>query len=239
MLYVRLHLRRRWHWTVSVYCKRRSRGNWNKTSCTGEWTPWHSFELRCIESRECRERVNSLLTNSINAACLRPHQHESQPLQPPPSYHEANLLSANRSYKEEITQLRQHNTLLAGQVRALQDHLNRNCAYPPFMTVAQTQNPPTNLSPSQNRQLENYRRAKREKGSVGYTIFVVMIFLFFVQFIIFCQQFHQINVHNKFCDGGKKTKSCSRWSDCTGPLKAGDFSTPPVTFTLVYLVKCT
>ena len=65
------------------------------------------------------EQVNSLLTNSINAACLRPHQHESQPLQPPPSYHEANLLSANRSYKEEITQLRQHNTLLAGQVRAL------------------------------------------------------------------------------------------------------------------------
>ena len=31
----------------------------------------------------------------------------------------------------------------------------------------------------------------------------------------------------------KKTKSCSRWSDCTGPLKAGDYSTPPVTF-----IKC-
>ena len=65
------------------------------------------------------EPVNCLLTNSINAACLHPHQHEPQPVQPTPSYHEANLLSANRSYKEEITQLRQHNTLLAGQVRAL------------------------------------------------------------------------------------------------------------------------
>ena len=109
------------------------------------------------------ERVNCLLTNSINAACLHPHQHEPQPVQPTPSYHEANLLSANRSYKEEITQLRQHNTLLAGQVRALQDHLNGHCARPTFMTVAQTQNPPTNLSPSQNRQLENFRRAKHAK----------------------------------------------------------------------------
>ena len=53
------------------------------------------------------ELVNCLLTNSINDACLHPHQHqhEPQPVQPTPSYHEANLLSANRSYKAEITQL--------------------------------------------------------------------------------------------------------------------------------------
>ena len=55
--------------------------------------------------------------------------------------------------------------LLAGQVRALQERLEEKVPRPPFMTVAQTQNPPTNLTHSQNRQLEIYRRAKRSKGA--------------------------------------------------------------------------
>ena len=80
------------------------------------------------------ERVNALLTDSLNAACFRKQQQKYQALAAPPpskataalapSYHEQNLLNAHRLYKEELKQLRQHNTLLAGQVRALQDHIN-------------------------------------------------------------------------------------------------------------------
>ena len=40
------------------------------------------------------ERANAQLTDSFNTACLRQHQDKSRP---PPSYHEANLLSMNRS----------------------------------------------------------------------------------------------------------------------------------------------
>ena len=45
-----------------------------------------------------------------------------------------NLLNANRLYREGLTQLRQHNTLLAGQVRALQDHINGQCSCPLIIT---------------------------------------------------------------------------------------------------------
>ena len=111
------------------------------------------------------ERVNALLTDRMNEACFDLNKKKQPELQPsqPPTYHEQNLLAVNQSYKEEITQLRRHNTLLAGQVRLLQEHIQGSSPRPPFMTVAQTQNPPTNLSHSQNRQLENYRRAKRAK----------------------------------------------------------------------------
>ena len=34
---------------------------------------------------------------------------------------------------------------------------------------------------------------------------------------------------NTFVMMENKTKSCSSWSDCTGPLKAGDYLSPPVT----------
>ena len=106
--------------------------------------------------------------------------------------------STNRFYKEELTQLRRHNTVLAGQVRALQDHINGQCARRQFMTVAQMHNP-----------LLSWQQINLYFLCMPF----VLIFLLAV--------WSTIILHNKFCDGGKKTKSCSRWSDCTGPLTAG------------------
>ena len=40
----------------------------------------------------------------------------------------------NQSYKEEITQLRRHKTLLAGQVRLLQEHIQGSSPCPPQAT---------------------------------------------------------------------------------------------------------
>ena len=44
------------------------------------------------------------------------------------------VLAVNQSYKEEITQLRRHNTLLAGQVRLLQEHIQGSSPCPPQAT---------------------------------------------------------------------------------------------------------
>ena len=95
------------------------------------------------------ERVNALFTDRMNEACFDHNQKQQQQRVQPPN--------------NEIAQLRRHNTFLAGQVRALQEHIQGQDPHPPFMTLAQKQKPPTNLTRSQNRQLEIYRRAKRTK----------------------------------------------------------------------------
>ena len=81
------------------------------------------------------ERANALLTDRMNEACfnLNKKQPELKPSQPP-TYHEQNHLAVNQSYKEEITQLRRHNTLLAGQVRLLQEHIQGSSPCPPQAT---------------------------------------------------------------------------------------------------------
>ena len=78
------------------------------------------------------ERVNALLTDRMNKMCFDLNQQKQQQcVQPQPlAYHEQKLLSVNQCYKEEITQLRRHNTLLAGQVRALQAHIQGQCPRP-------------------------------------------------------------------------------------------------------------
>ena len=82
------------------------------------------------------ERVNALLTDRMNEACFDLNKKKQPELQPsqPPTYHEQNLLAVNQSYKEEITQLRRHNTLLAGQVRLLQEHIQGSSPCPPQAT---------------------------------------------------------------------------------------------------------
>ena len=64
-----------------------------------------------------------------------------------------NMVAANRMYKSEVCQLRDHCNLLAAQARS-----------PSFLTVLQLQSPPTNLTKSLSRQIDTFIRGLK-RGS--------------------------------------------------------------------------
>ena len=75
-----------------------------------------------------------------------------------------NMVAANRMYKSEVCQLRDHCNLLAAQARSLQESIVGKGPCPSFLTVLQLQNPPTNLTKSLNRQIDTFKRGLK-RGS--------------------------------------------------------------------------
>ena len=66
-------------------------------------------------------------------------------------------LAANLRYKMEVVQLRSHLGLLSDHIKDLQDSISQKQPPPSFMAHQQLQNPPSNLTPSLNKQLNNFK----------------------------------------------------------------------------------
>ena len=72
--------------------------------------------------------------------------------------HVQNTLTANKRYKLEVIQLRTHLGKLAGHIRLLQDNIVGKNPTPTFLTPLEMRNPPSQLTPSLNKQLNVFKR---------------------------------------------------------------------------------
>ena len=113
-----------------------------------------------LEERvEDLEQHNALLSGNLESLSLRLEEVTAEKLSSVPTEeYVTNTLAANKKYKLEVVQLRTHLGMLSDHIKALQDSISRKQQPLTFLTHIQLQNPPSNLTPSLNKQLNNFKR---------------------------------------------------------------------------------
>ena len=112
------------------------------------------------ERMEDLEKHNSLLSGNLETLHLRLEEVTAEKLSSTPTEeYVTNTLAANRRYKLEVIQLRTHLGLLSDHIKALQNSISSKQPPPTFLTSIQLQNPPSNLTPSLNKQPNVFKRS--------------------------------------------------------------------------------
>ena len=114
-----------------------------------------------LEERvEDLEKHNSLLSGNLETLHLRMEEVTAEKLSSiPTEEYVTNTLAAHRRYKMEVIQLRTHLGLLFDHIKALQNSISSKQPPQTFLTPLQLQNPPSNLTPSLNKQLNVFKRS--------------------------------------------------------------------------------
>ena len=112
------------------------------------------------ERAEELEQHNAFLSGNLETLSLRLKEVTAEKLSSVPTEeYVTNALAGHRRYKMEVVQLCSHLGMLSDHIKALQDSISRKQPPPTFLTHLQLQNPPSNLTSSLNKQLNNFKRS--------------------------------------------------------------------------------
>ena len=129
-----------------------------------------ALQGRVNELQECNVLIGS--TNERISAQVTAHFTEKEDLErkiselskvPNPETFN-NMVAANRMYKSEVCQLRDHCNLLVAQARSLQESIVGKGPLSIFSHGPSVAEPPTNLTKSLNRQIDTFKRGLK-RGS--------------------------------------------------------------------------